>query len=506
MTTKPTPTTAESQDTHHRFINRALSFALWENLFKPVSPLLELVCAGLFVGGAWGRYKFYESLLYLLFRISLMGMDKGVIWYYSQVDERRYLKTIFRSLSWCLVSFAALALLTLASHEGWLPFSNVLLGKNAEAFAISGGGLLLYLMAVPLMLVSELCIQANVNKRNLKYRILVSGIALPVVTYGSAIAGHFFAPGANTLPICLLAGNVVGATVAVWGFLRAHRPSWSDFSLLPGPPWKMMRYSFPLASANIFSALAVRVDVFMLAGFAGVHSLEVYAVVSMIGKSLISIRQSFESILLSAFSSSGSKQLSLRLKHYFNYSTWLVMSIQGAFLAVAVYFGAEILNLISKQYAGGYWVLVATAFFVYLNTVMDFSSLLVLALGRTHIVPLAQVIFLAANLGLNFLLIPRWDALGAALALGLANTVGGLVYFISLALRNKTLPLLPEYWLSLLFADLILGLPAAWVLYAEPGPVMKAVCLVLSLGAVFAVLQAWYRRFNRILQRLPESA
>lgn len=494
-----------SQDTHHGFINRALSFALWENLFKPVSPLLELVCAGLFVGGAWGRYKFYESLIYLLFRISLMGMDKGIIWYFAQVDERRYLKAIFRSLAWCLICFAVLALLTLASHFGWLPYSKSLLGKNSQSFDISIDKLCLYLLVVPLMLVSELCIQANVNKRNLKYRILVSGIAVPTVTYGAAIAAHFLAPGADALPLCLVAGNAAGASLAAVGFLRAHRPRWSDFSLYPGPPWKMMRYAFPLASANIFSALAVRVDVFMLAGFAGVHSLEVYAVVTMIGKSLISIRQSFENVLLSAFSSSRTKSLTLKLKHYFNYSTWLVMNIQAAFLALAIYFGGEILQLISKQYAGGYSVLVATAFFIYFNTVMDFSSLLVLALGRTAVVPLAQVIFLAANLGLNLVLIPRWDALGAAISLGLANTIGGLVYFVSLALRNKAFPLLPEYWLSLLFVDLILGAPAAWALTAGFGPVPKALCLVAGLVVAFFVLQAWYRRFNRILHRLPET-
>src|SRR5438132_10962639 len=95
-----TPATSAPGESHHKFINRALSFTLWENLFKPASPILELTCAGLFVGGAWGRYKFYESLVFLIFRVSLMGMDKGIIWYYSQVEEKVYVKALFRSLTW----------------------------------------------------------------------------------------------------------------------------------------------------------------------------------------------------------------------------------------------------------------------------------------------------------------------------------------------------------------------------------------------------------------------
>ena len=499
----PKPPTDES---HRQFINRALSFTLLENLFKPVSPLLELVCAGLFVGGAWGRYKFYESLVYLVFRISLMGMDKGVIWYYSQVDEKIYLKTLFRSLSWCFLAFGLMSLLTLGSYYGWIPFSDWVLGKNSEAFHVSGPGLLSYLLVVPLMLISELCIQANVNKRNLKYRILVPGIAVPLVTFGSAIGGRYFVPGGIGLPFCLLAGNGAGALLAIWGFLRAHRPSWSDVSLLPLPPWKLMRYSFPLASANIFSALAARVDIFMLASLSGVHSVEVYTVVCMIGKSLTSIRQSFENILLSTFSTWAKTELTLKLRHYYSYSIWLVMNVQSIFLAFAIFFGAESLGLVSAQYAAGYWVLVATAFLIYLNTVSDFSALLALGMGRTAMVPIVQVIFLAANLGLNLLLIPRWDALGAAMALGFANMVAGTLYLGYLTLYYKRLPLLREYCLSIGAGALMFGVPAAMALHFHFGLIVKAGLFLASLGLGYIVQKTWYRRFNRILHALPEGA
>ncbi len=497
---------SEGDESHHKLINRALSFTFLENLFKPVSPLLELVCAGLFVGGAWGRYKFYESFVYLVFRISLMGMDKGVIWYYSQVDEKVYLKTLFRSLSWCFTAFGLLGLLTFGSYHGWIPFSDWVLGKNSGVFHISGQGLLAYLLVVPLMLISELCIQANVNKRNLKYRILVSGIAVPLTTFGLAIGGRYWVAGGIGLPFCLLAGNGIGAFVAIWGFLRTHRPAWSDVSFLPVPPLKLMRYSFPLASANIFSALAVRVDIFMLASLSGVNSVELYTVVCMIGKSLTSIRQSFENILLSTFSSWGKTGLTLKLKHYYSYSIWLVMNVQSIFLAFAIFFGAESLGLVSAQYAAGYWVLVATAGLIYLNTVSDFSTILALGLGRTAMVPTLQVVFLISNVGLNRLLIPRWDALGAALALGLANMLAGILYLGYLTFYFKRSPLLREYCLSIGIGALTFLLPATIALHFQFGLASKAGLYIACMGIGFLVQKTWYRRFNRILHALPEGA
>ncbi len=457
---------------------------------------MELVCAALFVGGPWGRYKFYESLVFLFFRISLMGMDKGVIWYYSQVEEAVYLKSIFRSLTWCFLAFMILGALTFGSYYGIIPFSGWVLGKNSDSFHVAGSELLQYLLVVPMMLIIELCLQANVNKYNLKYRILVPGILVPLVTYGLAVGGHFAAPGLFSLSLCLLAGNTAGAALAFWGFVRTHRPSWQDVSLGKPPSWKMIQYSFPLASANIFAALAVRADIFMLAGLAGVRSVEIFAVVTMIGKSLTSIRQSFENILLSAFSSSKSSHLTLKLKHYFNYSVWLVMGVQGALLLLMIFFGTEALGLINSQYATGYWTLIITAFFIYVNTATEFSALLLLGLGRTYVMPVNHVIFFVGNILLNFLFIPRWDSLGAALALGLTNLASGFIYFSFLTYFNRSTPFLWSYWRPILINTGCLVAFTTLGFYLHVGFLMRVFVFALSLAGAFFWQRRHYRQFN----------
>ncbi len=497
------PDTSPPADAAHQFINRALGFTLLENTFKPIAPLMELVCAGLFAGGRWGRYKFYESLVYLLFRVSLLGMDKGIIWYYSQVEEPLYVQAFFRSLTWCLLGSLGLGLFAWANYAGWLPFADWVLGKNFASFDISGGDFLLYLSAVPMMVIAELCIQANVNKQNLKYRIVVPGIVVPLVVFTLAILGHFVAPTLLRLPRCFVAGYAAGAAVALVGFFRVHRPRWRDLSWST-PPRRMVRYSIPLAGANIFSALAVRADIFMLAGFTNVHSVEIYAVVSMIGKSLTSIRQSFENILLSAFSTSATSaagRLTLKVKHYFNYSNWLVTSIQGAALALLVLFGVEGLRAINAQYAAGYWTLVLTAFFVYANTWCDFVGILALGLGRTTVFPLVQVLFFVANVGLNYVLIPRWDTAGAAVALGLANAVSGLAYLIYLMGYYRTGLFLREYWLAIIAEGLWLGLIAGGAIRLHAPWGLRVACL-LGFLPVLWVQRNWYRRFNRRMQAL----
>lgn len=496
---------SEHDEGQRRFINRALGFTAWENTFKLVAPLMELLCAGLFVGGMWGRFKFFESLAFVVFRISLMGMDKGVIWYYSRVGEDAYLRTLFRSLSWCFMAWILLASLAVFAHLGFIP-AHWILGSHADAFGIELPHLALYLAAVPLMMTSELCIQANVNKRNLKYRVLVPGIAVPVTAYGLAAGGHFLAPGLLPLPLCFFLGHLAGASVAMIGFFRAHRPKWRHLSLLPAPPWTMVRYSAPLALANIFSALAVRVDIFMLAGLAGVKGVEVYAVVSMVGKSLTSIRQSFENILLSAFSSSGAGHLTERVRHYFNYAVWMVMSIQGSLLVVAALFGAELLGLVNPQYAAGYWTLLIVAGFIYLNTTSDFLGLLTLGLGKTYMVPVVHVIFFVVSVLLNAWFIPIWQSAGAALSLGLANLFSGSLYLIFIAATTKRFPFIWEYWKPILQTLLIAIGTIAFAIWIGDSFLIKAILLVIVVGGLATMHKKRYRSLNALLNVSRPSA
>jgi O-antigen/teichoic acid export membrane protein len=497
------PVPPDGDEAQRRFINRALGFTAWENTFKLVAPLMELLCAALFVGGAWGRFKFFESLAFVVFRISLMGMDKGVIWYYSNASEDRYLRTIFRSLAWCLMAWALLSTVAGLAHAGVLP-AGWILGSNAESFGISARDLALYLAAVPLMMISELCIQANVNKRNLKYRILVPGITVPLTAYGLAAGGYWLAPGALSLPLCFFLGHVAGSSVAMTGFFRAHKPQWRHISLMPTPPWKMIRYSAPLAMANIFSALAVRVDIFMLAGLTGVKGVEIYAVVTMVGKSLISIRQSFENILLSAFSSSGVGKLTTRVKHYFNYAVWMVMGIQGALLFVAVLFGAELLGLVNPQYATGYVTLLIVAGFIYINTTSDFLALLTLGLGKTSLVPVVQAVFFGTNIVLNMLWIPLWDSAGAALALGVANLVSGLIYLVVISRLGGGMPFERAYWKSIIGQALWVGGFAGAILILDPAMPTKIGFAALFLLPLILKQKKTYRAFNRRMR--PEAS
>lgn len=496
--TGPGSPNSESDDAQRRFINRALSFTAWENTFKLVAPLMELLCAALFVGGAWGRFKFFESLAFVVFRISLMGMDKGVIWYYAQAHEDRYMRTLFRSLSWCVMAWFALSLVAALAHLRIIP-AGLILGSNTQAFGISGSHLALYLAAVPLMMISELCIQANVNKRNLKYRILVPGIAVPLTAYGLAAGGHWLAPGLLPLPLCFFLGHTAGATVAMTGFFRAHRPKWKHISLIPTPPWAMLRYSAPLAVASIFSSLATRVDIFMLAGLAGVKGVEIYAVVTMVGKSLISIRQSFENILLSAFSSSGVGRLTTRVKHYFNYAVWMVMGIQGVLLYIATLWGATLLGLVNPQYAAGYGTLLIVAGFIYINTTTDFLGLLMLGLGKSYAVPVVNVIFFVANVLLNAWLIPIWQSAGAALSLGLANLISGCIYLVFVLATTRTSPFLWAYWKPILQGMVLVAVSAACAAWVGEVFLVKVLLLVVGLGVLIALQKRQFKKLNALM-------
>src|SRR5690606_12725438 len=119
-----------------------------------------------------------------------------------------------------------------------------------------------------------------------------------------AIALAFTPLRENGVAVPYLAGSAVGFGLGAFWFARAYSLRPGQWSWSAKVPRDLLRYSLPLGSTDFFMAFAYRVDVIVLARFAGLAAVEVYTVVVMIANTLRAIRQSFDGILLSVFSRS----------------------------------------------------------------------------------------------------------------------------------------------------------------------------------------------------------
>ncbi|HEX2613265.1 MAG TPA: polysaccharide biosynthesis C-terminal domain-containing protein [Fibrobacteria bacterium] len=483
----------------HGFINQGSRFMLLDNLSRAVEPLLVLTCARLYAGGEWGFFKYYESLLLLMARISALGMQRGVVWIHAQrSDDAAFTRAFSRALNLVVLIATGLALLAGAQWAGWLP------SWSSFARGAPGSGALnvaCLLAALPLQAGSLLFVQTLINKRRLLSILLVRNIAMPAFTLAPAAILSFTSFREHGVAVPYLAGSAFSFVMGATMYARAYRVRWRDWSKSARVPRDLLRYSLPLGSTDVFLTFAYRVDVILLGRFAGLQAVEVYSVVMMIANTLRSIRQSFDGILLSVFSRARSAVPTAGQIRHFNYAAWIVMTLQVPFLPAVLLFGGDFLRLVGPTYAAGAAALSVAVFFNAWMTLGAFSEPFVAGMGRTRVVPMAQAVFFCGSVLLNLLLIPRLGIPGAALASGLAYMLGSSVNFGAIWRFNGGSFLLPEYWKPFFMGLLMLAPAAAAGLWSEAsGAHLSAIARAAILLACLVPfsLHAWrgWKRFN----------
>jgi O-antigen/teichoic acid export membrane protein len=476
------------------FINQGSRFMVLDNASKVLEPLLVLLCAKFYAGGEWGFFKYYESILMLLARVAVAGMDRGVVWIHSRrSDDASFIRVFSRAVNFVLLFAAVLAAGSALQWAGWLPsWGNFARGASGATDFNVG----CFLVALPLQAGTLLFMQALINKRRLLSLLLVRNIAMPLLTLGPALALAFTPLRAYGLAVPYLFGSAAGFLLGLFFFARAYNLRPSQWALSAAVPRDLFRFSLPIASTDVFMSFAYRVDVLLLGRFAGLGAVEVYSVIMMISRTLNSIRQSFDGILLSVFSRGASDRPTTAQVRHFNYASWVVLTLQLPFLPLAILFGGDLLGLIAPSYAAGHMVLVIAVFFNLWVTLGAFSDQFIAGMGKTHVIPASHVVFFASAVALNFLFIPRFGAAGAALATGLATLIGGAINFGAIWYYNRRLFLMAEYSRPFVVSFALLTPAMIAGLWFEPGFLARLGLLAASLAVFTTHALGCWKRFN----------
>jgi O-antigen/teichoic acid export membrane protein len=491
--THATPGPLAEDHADRNFINNGSRFMLVDNASKVFGPLLVLLCAKLYAGGEWGFFKYYESVLLLLTRLAAVGMDRGVVWIYSQRDgETSFVRVFSRAMNFVMLFGIVLALLAGAHWLGWLPGWS---GFAQDAPGATGFNIACYLASIPFQAATLLLLQALLNKRRLLPQAIVRNIVIPLATLLPAALLALGPLRSYGLAVPYLFGSVLGFGLSLFYFLRAFPSSRKNWSGSAKVPADMLRFSLPLASTDFAMSLAYRVDILLLGRFVGLQAVEVYSVIVMIANTLKSVRQSFDGIMLSVFSRGKTRVPNQAQIGHFNYANWMVLTLQLPFLPLALLFGGELLGLVSPLYVSGAGVLAIFIFFNMVITPGTFSAQFAAGLGRTWLIPMSQAVFFGVSLGLNTLLIPRFGMAGAALATGLAGACSTLVPVSGVAWFARNI-FMREYWMPLLAGTALLA-PAMILGLFYPAPhAVRAAVLLLSVGLFSLYSVSCWKKFN----------
>jgi O-antigen/teichoic acid export membrane protein len=495
---KISPQSSQDQISEDReFINKGSRFMFLDNISKVAEPLLVLACAKAYAGGDWGLFKYYESLILMLVRLGSLGLDRGVIWIYSRcADESIFVQRFSRCINLVFLFSLAIFFFILLQQLGYLPVVGSWSAKLPHAPI---GQLILYLASVPVQACTLLFLQTMLNKKVFHIGILTKNLIIPLAIYLPALIFAFTPFKTIGLALPYLFGNLVGLLLAGYGFLRYYKITWKDWAFSPSASKQLLRFSLPLASTDFFMSFAYRFDILLLGRYSGIMEVEIYSLIVMISNTLRSLRQSFDGIMLSVFSAGTSDGIDQGKRKNFNYASWMVTTIQMPFFFLSLFFGKQLLGLISPSYSAGYRVLALATFFNLLSTVGAFSGQILVGLGRTHIIPIAQIIFVLSSVLLNSLFVPHFGAEGAAFATGSAIVIGGLVTFAAVWIYAKS-PILQWAYIKPIAEGFLIYSAVTGLHYIFPLGLLVDILLFAAATLVFGwQAHRYWKKFNVVL-------
>jgi O-antigen/teichoic acid export membrane protein len=337
-------------------------------------------------------------------------------------------------------------------------------------------------------------------------RILAAGV-LPFITFlvGKAVlqarehAGEVAIAdavgGASKLGIAfllfwLIATSDVGAWVLVasyaigsltaWYFVRMNEAQ-PDFTVDLSRFKRIGSYSVPLVVVGLGFYVSQQADRFMLGWLSTSSDVGMYTAASTLALLMtISMRSLGQIFMPMASESYEKKDHESLAQSFLTVTRWSSLAGTGCFL-VFCGGGLWVLRLYGAEYATptAYWTLLIISGLYLVVTLVGPTSVLLQMTDYHRVESINTVLFVVANIGLNYLFIPWFGILGAALATSLSGILRNIIQLVEV---YRWLNIQPIGRITLGFSTLsILGVGV--VLATSPGSLTALVASVALLLA-----------------------
>jgi len=225
---------------------------------KLVSPVLVILLARIFSQEEFGMYISVQLFAITLSRITVLGLDKGLIWYIPRSQKLKQEPSIgiAESLYFTtFLSFLLMGAMGLMLWAGGLKFFPGLSGVSPTFIMLC----LISLIAFPSLYIFAGSMEGI---RLPAYKIVINQFLVTSSAPLIAIFLRMAGVGANALPLGFTISNLGGCILYLLIFKKRF-PSFS-WNRPPKPDRVLLSYSLPLGLTEILSGLLLRVDLWMI--------------------------------------------------------------------------------------------------------------------------------------------------------------------------------------------------------------------------------------------------
>lgn len=396
-----------------------------------------ILLARLLGAEAFGRYALSLALFNALVMMVLLGFNSGVIKFVSEYlglnQPAEAKRIVMTGLVWCGGGgflFGAV----LYGGADWLAtrvYDNPDLGLLFQFIAL----------ALPLSAVSMLMVSSLQAFQTIRYTILVKYVWEPIGKFGVAwlmILLGFGLPGVLAGMAAVLAGSVL---MALHGFFRVIGLGIRDAaSFIQGGNSSFVWYCLPLILANVFSAVAPRVDVFLLGYFGQMVQVGMYSAAFQTAAVLSLVLGAFDRTFAPAMGRLLATGDTGQLRNLYRTQTRMVTGLLMCPLIIFLVFGKDVLRLFGSGFSDGYFSLAVLAVAQGWFCATGSARMVLLMSGQSRLVLANTIVLSVCLVALCWVLVPLWGMEGAAVAAGLSLLGTGCIQVAEVRWRHGMLP------------------------------------------------------------------
>jgi O-antigen/teichoic acid export membrane protein len=358
----------------------------------------------------YGVISLLTSSFQLVQIISILALDSASWrWFYDTESEQDRKKTI-ASWAWTSLFCSTLICVIVVLNANWL--SKLILGNSSAGIYIRLLGFSLPFTVLSYLLSSWFRLARKPT--SMVIFILFSSLATIGLTILFVIPMHTGILGIYTAQLIVA---VISALATIWLMKDWLNPRYLDFSRLR----EMFRYAYPLIPASISTWIITLSSLFFVQHYSNLSSVGVYRVGATIAMfvSLIvtAFQQTWAPYSISIYKNPEANKFYALVFQIYIWGT----SVFSVFLAL---FGPEIIRLFATENYLNASPVISILAFGYIFVGLKDIAIIGPAIGKTmRHAGQAIVISGVLNIVLNFLLIPQWGTLGAAISTLVAQAI-----------------------------------------------------------------------------------
>lgn len=428
----------ETTETQLRDVAKGTLINLFSNLGKLSNLVFDLIATRFMGQEIFGYFSTTWMIMHLAFTVCYFGGHRLIIDWVVQSREKNNEEYYRGILAYVILSFLLSALLVIFTYLFASDIAALTSKPALEQY------LKILVWSAPFYCFSTILMTATRGLKIMKWWVLVRHGAEPLMNL-IGILILFFVFSLIEAPVAAKALGFAGGAVVAVVLYRRHfsiRKIWQTWPR--GAFWKpMATFGLPVMMMELLSIVVLKVDIIPLSLMASASLVGLYQIILNIGNVMRNIPQSMDPILMPVVVQMRIRKDITALENI--YVTLFRVNILlsfGFFILVAV-FGDLLLMIFGESFLPGTTACTIACFGIMLNTIFSSAEPALIMFGYPYSNLLVNIFFVVTNLILDFILIPVYGLMGAALGSVSACTLTAVLQAI---LIRRILKIHPYRW------------------------------------------------------------